>query len=61
MQMRTKLLAVATLALMTLSLSAYAEDALPAEDQVSDALDIEFLCCADFTVSSMSETLTDEE
>ena len=61
MQMRTKLLAVATLALMTLSLSAYAEDAVPAEDQVSDAVDIAFWCGAAFTVASMSETLTDEE
>ena len=60
-QMRTKLLAVAALALMTLSLPTYAQDAVPAEDQVSDAVDIAFWCGAAFTVASMSDDLTAEE
>ena len=59
--MRTKLLAVATLALLTFSMPAFAQDDVPEEDQVSDAVDIAFWCGAAFTVASMSDSVTAEE
>jgi hypothetical protein len=59
--MRTKLLAVATLALLTFSIPAFAQDAVPEEDQVSDAVDIAFWCGAAFTVASLSDDLSAEE
>lgn len=59
--MRTKLLAVATLALLTFSFPVYAQDDVAPEDQVSDAVDIAFWCGAAFTVASMSDDLSAEE
>src|SRR3954471_24263463 len=55
--MRNTLLAVASIALMTFSFPVYAQDDVPAEDQVSDAVDIAFWCGAAFTVASMSDDL----
>ena len=57
--MRTQLLAVAALALMTFSFPAYAQDAaaVPEEDQVSDAVDIAFWCGAAFSVAANSDDL----
>jgi hypothetical protein len=60
--MRTKLIAaIATLALLTFSVPGFAEDEVPPEDQVSDAVDIAFWCGAAFTVASMSDELTEAE
>lgn len=59
--MRTKLLAAATLALLAFSMPAFAQDVVPEEDQVSDAVDIAFWCGAAFTVASLSDALSAEE
>ena len=57
--MRTKLLAVATAALLALCPAAYAQDS--ADEVVSDAVDIAMWCGAAFTVAAMSEELTPDE
>ncbi len=59
--MRSNIFAFATAALMAFSLPGYAEDAVAAADQVSDAVDIAMFCGAAFTVAAKSETATAEE
>lgn len=59
--MRSKILAIATLAVLTFALPAHAEEEVPAEDQVSDAVDIAFWCGAAFTVAAMSDDLSADE
>ncbi|MEO5805787.1 hypothetical protein [Devosia sp.] len=62
--MRTKILAVATAALLAFSLAAHAAEAVPVDpegDQVSDAVDIAMFCGAAFTVASMSDQVTADE
>jgi hypothetical protein len=57
--MRLKLLAVA--ALLAFSTPVFAQDAAPANEEVSDAVDIAFWCGAAFTVAAMKEGITPED